>query len=109
SSGSEFRALVCPFLYGGNDANNMCVPIDDPTYAAYSSARGPIALAQSSLLPLNLVTADPQGRSFGLHPNMPELQALFNNDRKLAVIANVRKLVQPTTAQQHLNGTAKLQ
>ena len=108
SSGSEFRALVCLFLYGGNDANNMIVPIDDATYNVYSQARGPIALAQSSLLPLNLVTADPQGRSFGLHPNMPELQSLFNNDRKLAVMANVGTLVQPTTAAQYLNGTAKL-
>ena len=108
SSGSEFRALVCLFLYGGNDANNMVVPTDNATYAAYSNARGPIALAQSSLLPLNLVTADPQGRTFGLHPNMPELQSLFNNDRKLAVMANVGTLVEPTTAATYLNGTAKL-
>src|SRR5438270_2980934 len=86
----------------------MVVPIDDPTYSVYSAARGPIALAQSSLLPLNLVTADPQGRSFGLHPNMPELQALFTTDRKLAVMANVATLVEPTTAANYLNGTAKL-
>src|SRR5947209_11968595 len=108
SSGSEFRALVCLFLYGGNDANNMVVPIDSPTYNIYSAARGPLALPQSSLLPLNLVTADPQGRSFGLHPNMPELQSLFNTDRKLAVMANVRTLVEPTTAAQYVNGTANL-
>src|SRR5438093_7138525 len=93
STGSELRALVCLFLYGGNDANNMVVPNDDATYSVYATARGPIALAQSSLLPLNLVTPDPQGRSFGLHPNMPELQALFNNDRKLAFMANVGTLV----------------
>jgi len=84
------------------------VPIDDATYSVYATARGPIALAQSSLLPLNLVTPDPQGRSFGLHPNMPELQALFNNDRKLAFMANVGTLVEPTTAAKYLNGTAKL-
>src|ERR1043166_8272514 len=103
---SEFRSLVCLFLYGGNDANNMIVPNDNPTYNVYASARGPLALAQSSLLPLNLVTPDPQGRTFGLHPNMPELQALFNNDRKLAIMANVGTLVEPTTAAQFLNGTA---
>jgi uncharacterized protein (DUF1501 family) len=107
-TGTEFRSLVCLFLYGGNDANNMIVPIDNATYNVYATARGPIALAQSTLLPLNLVTADPQGRSFGLHPNMPELQSLFNNDRKLAIMANVGTLVQPTTAAQYLNGTAKL-
>jgi len=38
------------------------------------------------LLPLNLVTPDAQGRSFALHPSMPELQALFNTDKKLAII-----------------------
>ena len=97
-SGSEFRSLVCLFLYGGNDANNMIVPTDDPTYGIYSAARGPIALAQSSLLPLNLVTPDPQGRTFGLHPNMPELQSLFNTDRNSAIMANVGTLVEPTTA-----------
>src|SRR4030081_1427232 len=67
SSGSEFRSLVCLFLYGGNDANHTVVPIDNPTYNVYATARGPLALAQSSLLPLNLITPDPQGRSFGLH------------------------------------------
>jgi uncharacterized protein (DUF1501 family) len=108
TSGSEFRALVCLFLYGGNDANNMIVPIDNATYNIYVQARGPLALAQNTLLPLNLVTPDPQGRSFGLHPNMPELQSLFNNDRKLAIMANVGTLVQPTTAAQYLNGSAKL-
>src|SRR6476661_2998483 len=64
STGSEFRSLVCLFLYGGNDANNMIVPTDNTTYNAYSTARGPLALAQSSLLPINLVTPDPQGRTF---------------------------------------------
>ena len=107
-SSTEFRALVCLFLYGGNDANNMIVPIDNTTYATYASARGPIALAQNTLLPLNLVTPEPQGRSFGLHPSMPELQSLFNNDQKLAIMANVGTLVEPTTAAQYLNGTAKL-
>jgi len=108
SSGSnEFRALVCLFLYGGNDANNMIVPTDNATYGVYANARGPIALAQNSLLPLNLGTPDPQGSTFGCHPNIPQLQSLFNNDRKLAVMANVGTLVEPTTTAHFLNGTAK--
>ena len=108
TSSTEFRALVCLFLYGGNDANNMIVPSDNATYTTYVSARGPLALAQNSLLPLNLIAPDPEGRSFGLHPSMPELQALFNNDRKLAIMANVGTLVEPTTAAQVRNGTAHL-
>jgi uncharacterized protein (DUF1501 family) len=108
SSASDFRALVCLFLYGGNDANNMVMPVDDSTYATYAAARGPLAIAQSSLLPLNLTTPDPQGRAFGLHPSMPELQSLFNTDKTLAVMANVGTLIEPTTASQYLRGTAKL-
>lgn len=107
-STNEFRALVCLFLYGGNDANNMVVPNDNTNYASYASARGPLALAQNSLLPLNLVTPDPQGRTFGFHPSLPELQSLFNNDRKLSILANVGTLVEPTTAAQYLNHTANL-
>ncbi len=107
-SSTEFRSLVCLFLYGGNDANNMIVPNDNATYPAYASARGPLALPQSSLLPLSLITPDGQGRTFGLHPSMPELQALFNTDQKLAIMANVGTLVEPTTSVQYLNGTAKL-
>jgi uncharacterized protein (DUF1501 family) len=107
-SSTEFRALVCLFLYGGNDANNMVVPIDDPTYATYAAARGPLALAQNSLLSINPTTPDPQGRSFGLHPDMPELQALFNTDKKLAIMANVGTLVEPTTPAKYRSGTAKL-
>src|SRR4051812_21127479 len=82
SGSTEFRALVCLFLYGGNDANNMVVPNDSTNYNAYAAARGPLALPQASLLSLNSVTPDAQGRTFGFHPGMPELQSLFNNDRK---------------------------
>lgn len=107
-STTDFRALVCLFLYGGNDANNMIVPNDNASYQVYSAARGPLALAQNSLLSLSLTNPDPQNRTFGLHPSMPELQSLFNADKKLAIIANVGTLVEPTTAAQYRNGTAKL-
>ena len=96
----ETRTLVCLFLYGGNDANNMVIPRDAATYAAYASARGVLALPQSSLLPINPLTGD--GRDYALHPSMPELQALFNNDRKLAIMANVGTLAVPTTRAQFL-------
>src|ERR1700716_2024564 len=104
TSSTEFRALVCLFLYGGNDANNMIVPRDNTNYASYTAARGPLALPQSSLLPINPVTPDPQGRLFGLHPSMPEIQTLFNTDKTLAIVSNVGTLVQPTTRSQYLAG-----
>ena len=108
TTSTEFRALVCLFLYGGNDANNMIVPRDNTNYASYASARGPLALPQDSLLSVNLTTPDPQSRDFGLHPSMPELQTLFNTDQRLAVVANVGTLIEPTTAAQYHNGTAHL-
>jgi uncharacterized protein (DUF1501 family) len=107
TAGAEFRALLCLFLYGGNDANNMVVPLDNTNYARYSSARGPLALAKQSLLPINLTTPDSQGRTFGLHPSMPELQSLFNNER-LAIVTNVGTLLEPITRNQYLSGSANL-
>ncbi|MEY2879168.1 MAG: hypothetical protein RLZZ15_1548 [Verrucomicrobiota bacterium] len=98
----DFKALVCLFLAGGNDANNLVVPTDNATYAAYAAGRGVIALPQASLLPLNARTTD--GRTFGLHPAMSELAGLFNQG-KFAVLANVGSLSYPMTQAQYNNGS----
>jgi uncharacterized protein (DUF1501 family) len=92
--GTDYKALVCIFLFGGNDANNMIVPIDS-RYAAYQTARANLALPQGQLLPLQSGSQ----ANYGLHPDMPELQGLFNTQKNLAVLANVGTLVQPTTKQ----------
>jgi uncharacterized protein (DUF1501 family) len=87
-----YRALVCIFMFGGNDSNNMLVPTDS-RYAQYLQARSVLALPQSQLLPLQI-----NGQStYGLHPSMPDMQGYFNNDKTLAIVANVGTLVQPTT------------
>ena len=57
----DFKALVCLFLSGGNDANNLIIPTDSPTYNAYSIGRGALALAQNAVLPITPRTND--GRS----------------------------------------------
>ena len=93
---TDYKALVCIFLFGGNDANNLIVPIDS-NYANYASIRANLALPQASLLPLQIGSA----ANFGLHPNLPELQGLFNNQKALAMLMNVGTLVQPTTRQQY--------
>jgi uncharacterized protein (DUF1501 family) len=95
-SQTDYKALVCIFLFGGNDANNMIVPIDT-NYANYASIRSNLAIAQGSLLPLQIGSA----ANFGFHPNFPELQGLFNNQKVVAVLNNVGTLVQPTTQQQY--------
>ena len=89
---TDYKALVCIFLFGGNDGNNMVVPIDS-RYAGYQSVRGPLAVPEGQLLALQS-----GGQAiYGLHPNMPELQGYFNNQKNLAILANVGTLVQPTT------------
>ena len=100
---TDYKALICLFLFGGNDANNVIVPHDNSGYASYAAARGILAIPQASLLPLTLQNGD--GRDFGFHPNLVELQALFNQG-KLGLVSNVGTLVAPVTRAQYLAGGA---
>ncbi len=91
---SDYKALVCLFLAGGNDSFNMLTPLTGGEYDAYARVRGNLALARNSLLqiaPTNL-----GGRLLGVHPSMPEIRDLFNEGR-LAFVSNVGSLVRPTT------------
>ncbi len=103
---TDYRALVCIFLFGGNDANNMLVPKDTAGYANYLSNRGAVAngglaLAQNTLLPITSKTPQNGQTSFGLHTNLPEVQTLFTNGN-LAFLANVGPLAQPVTRAQYM-------
>ena len=102
---SDYRALVCVFLHGGNDSFNMLVPWSADEYENYAAVRTNVALAKESLLPLAVANAN--GRSFGLHPSMPKIQKLFD-DGYAAFIANVGTLVEPTTIRTYSNGSAVL-
>ncbi len=97
-TGTDYKALVCIFLYGGNDTGNVVIPFDTNGYAQYSSIRGPLALAQNTLLPLTPLP------SFALNPGLTEMQGLFNANHA-AIVANVGNLVQPTTRAQYLAGS----
>jgi uncharacterized protein (DUF1501 family) len=97
---SDYKALVCVFMFGGNDGNNTVIPIDTAGYAQYAAVRpaaSGINLAQASLLPIQPVNL---GTPFGLHPGLTEMQALFSQ-RKLAILANVGTLLQPTSQSQY--------
>jgi uncharacterized protein (DUF1501 family) len=99
ASAGSYRALVCLFLFGGNDGNNLVVPTDSAGYATYLSSRGgigtpangalglPAAGTAGGVLPL-------AGTQFGLHPSMPELQSLWGTGN-VALLFNVGCLVQP--------------
>ncbi|MBS1818792.1 MAG: DUF1501 domain-containing protein [Acidobacteria bacterium] len=85
---SDYKALVCIFLFGGNDSNNLIVPIDS-RYAAYRTMRGPVALDGSILLPAG-------GSGFGFHPSLANIQRLYTQQHAAAVF-NVGTLFQPVT------------
>ena len=99
---TDFKALVCLFLAGGNDANNLVIPTDATNYAAYATGRGVLALPQNAVLPIVPKTSD--GRTWGLHPAMPELKALFDSG-KFALLANVGTLAYPLTQAQYNSGS----
>jgi len=110
---SDYKALICVFLYGGNDAFNMVVPTDSAHYASYGTVRPKIALAQNTLLALKAPasgTGSPgDGGSYGFHPAMTDLQALFNQATSpVAIVANVGTLVRPVTKAQYQNSSTAL-
>jgi uncharacterized protein (DUF1501 family) len=104
---NDYKALVCVFMFGGNDGNNTLIPIDSTGYAQYAAVRpasSGINLAQASLLPIQPVNL---GTPFGLHPALTELQTLFAQN-KMAILANVGTLLQPTTKAQYNAGVRPL-
>lgn len=95
-SGPNYRALVCVFLFGGNDSNNSIIPLDDASYKAYSAARASLALPTSSMAQVTSVAGAP----YGFNTLLTELASLFSS-KELAVVANVGSLVQPLTRAQY--------
>lgn len=104
--GTGYRALVCVYLYGGNDAFNMMVPTSTAGYAQYQEARGDLAIPQASLLALNPASPPTGGGTFGMTPAMPLLRNLFNQTQSpLAIAANVGALLYPITKAEYQAGS----
>ena len=102
---SDYKALVCVFLQGGNDANNFIIPTDPADYASYSTIRSPVlAIPQSAILSLNYT--DAAGHSYGLHPACPELTTLFG-EGKVAFMLNTGTLCFPMSKTQYFGNTVK--
>ncbi len=117
NAGNDYKALVCVFLYGGNDYANTIVPYDATSYAAYQTIRGTtgsidqngIALARADLTPMlltpgaggNPISAmGATGLQYAMHPSMTGLRDLFNSG-KAAVLLNTGPLVKPITKAQY--------
>ena len=105
---TDYKALVCIFLFGGNDGNNTVVPISTPSnpansYSNYAQVRGGLALPASSLN----VIGNSKGDQYGLHPSLTELASLYNS-KTVAVMVNVGTLVTPLTQAQYKNQQAAI-
>ncbi len=120
----DYKALVCLFLFGGNDAFNMVLPTDTSSWANYSAVRNQapdsIALLAAGTAAnagaavgspqrlggvLPILPTNNQGRSFALHPVMGSLQTMFDTDKRLAILPNIGPLVMPTTKLQYSQST----
>jgi len=117
----DYKAIVCLFLFGGNDSFNMVLPTDAASFNAYTATRNQAPESIALLAPgtpanamaaaglparlggvLPLSVRNPQGRSFALHPVMGSLQSMFNaTGGGLAVLPNVGPLIMPTTKAQY--------
>ena len=100
TTASDYKALVCVFLYGGNDYGNTLIPYDSSNYAAYQTIRTGIALPHDTLLPLTPSVALPSGRQMAFAPEWSALKTLFDAG-ELGVLLNVGTLIQPTTLAQY--------
>jgi uncharacterized protein (DUF1501 family) len=114
-----YKAVVCLFLFGGNDAYNMVLPTDSASFQAYTTTRNQAPDSIALLAPgvsantgavagsparlggvLPITPRNAQGRSFALHPVMGTLQTMFNTEQRLAIVPNIGPLVLPTTKAQ---------
>ncbi len=102
---NDYKALVCVFLFGGNDSFNMLMPRSNAEYNVYAASRQNLAVAQADLLPISPLT--PDGAQYGMHPAMTGLQGLFGSNR-VALLSNMGPLVEPTTKDQFLNKSVSL-
>ncbi len=97
ATATDYRALVAIFMFGGNDGNNLLIPLDVAGYSDYQNGRGRLALSRGDLNAIN--PSNTQGRPFALHPSMGAMASLFEAGH-CAAVANVGPLVQPLTRAQ---------
>ena len=94
---TDYKALVCVFLYGGSDSFSMFVPTDEDAYAQYAVSRGSLAIPKDNLLTGSVNTG------IGFHPALPDMHGLYDANR-LAVFCNVGNLITPVNRAQFLAG-----
>jgi uncharacterized protein (DUF1501 family) len=100
ATAADYKALVCIYLFGGNDSNNMIVPVDTARYTAYQVARGTLVLPSTRLLsPI----PDAQNRPYALPQSMAAVNAMFPGGN-VAFILNMGPLNRPLTRAEYQAG-----
>jgi uncharacterized protein (DUF1501 family) len=109
ATATDYKALVCVFLYGGNDYANTLVPYDAGSYSAYQGFRSNIAIDRATLTGTVLNPATPLagGRQYALAPGLAPLVPLFDAGN-MAVVLNVGTLIQPTSKAQYTAASVPL-
>jgi len=109
ATAADYKALVCIFLFGGNDYANTVTPYDQASYDQYAALRGTIAHTRDSLTATLLNPATPLsgGRQMALAPNLAPLIPVFNAGR-MAVVLNVGALVMPTSKSNYTSRSVPL-
>lgn len=98
----DYKALVCIYLFGGNDGNNVIVPRDS-RYTTYQNLRGGLALGGNKLLP---DIADASQTPWGLHYGLTEINNLYSVNGPVAFVLNVGMLERPLTRLEYQQGLA---
>lgn len=104
TASGNYKAMVCLMLGGGNDSFNMLIPKGNGEYNEYATTRSNLAIPQNDVLQINPNTND--GRTFGLHPSMPDMRQMFENEN-LAFLSNVGTLIEPSTKSDIKNKVVK--
>jgi uncharacterized protein (DUF1501 family) len=100
ATATDYKALVCIFQFGGNDSNNMIVPVDGTRYPAYQSVRGALALTPAQLAP---AIPDINGNPYALHASMAPINPIYMSGR-VAFVLNCGMLKRPLTRAQYRAG-----
>ncbi|KID55890.1 hypothetical protein JF50_16230 [Pseudoalteromonas luteoviolacea] len=109
---TEYRALVCVFLYGGMDNHDTLIPYDNESYSKWAKIRQSLLNQYTTKRELNnLISINVPSRfaerQFALPPEMPSIASLYQQG-KLSIVGNVGPLLENVTATSIRNETAKL-
>ena len=105
NSFTDYKALVCVFLLGGNDSLNMLIPTDQRAYDQYAATRQNLAVARNAALPINVTNT--QYSSVGLHPSLAALHTIYEQGN-MALVANVGPMIEPASKADILTGRVML-